>query len=67
MQTPLNIDASEVIATYVYKVGLVGGSGSVRADYSFGAAIGLFQNVVGIALTLMVNKIANMLSGEGMF
>jgi ABC-type polysaccharide transport system permease subunit len=65
LQNPLNIDASEVISTYVYKVGLAGSSG--RADYSFGTAIGLFQNVVGIVLTLTVNKIANMLSGEGMF
>jgi multiple sugar transport system permease protein/putative aldouronate transport system permease protein len=66
LQNPLNIDTSEVISTYVYKVGL-GGNGSVRADYSFGTAIGLFQNVVGLILTLTVNKIANVLSGEGMF
>jgi ABC-type polysaccharide transport system permease subunit len=63
MQTPLNISASEVISTYVYKVGLA----SSRADYSFGTAIGLFQNVVGVILTLSVNKIANLISGEGMF
>jgi ABC-type polysaccharide transport system permease subunit len=63
MQTPLNISASEVIATYVYKVGLA----SSRPDYSFGTAIGLFQNVVGVILTLSVNKIANAISGEGMF
>jgi multiple sugar transport system permease protein/putative aldouronate transport system permease protein len=67
MQTPLNITASEIIPTYVYKVGLgVGGAGS-RPDYSFGTAIGLFQNVVGVVLTLAVNKVANMLTGEGMF
>jgi multiple sugar transport system permease protein/putative aldouronate transport system permease protein len=64
MQNPLNITTSEVITTYVYKVGLgVGG----RADYSFGTAIGLFQNVVGVILTLSVNKIADWISGEGMF
>ena len=64
LQTPLNITTSEVITTYVYKVGLGVGS---RADYSFGTAIGLFQNVVGVILTLTVNKIANYLTGEGMF
>jgi multiple sugar transport system permease protein/putative aldouronate transport system permease protein len=63
MQNSLNISSSEVIATYVYKVGLA----NSRADYSFGTAIGLFQNVVGVILTLTVNKIANVLSGEGMF
>jgi multiple sugar transport system permease protein/putative aldouronate transport system permease protein len=70
LQTPLNISASEVISTYVYKVGLGGSSatgGGGRPDYSFGTAIGLFQNVVGIILTLTVNKIANALTGEGMF
>jgi multiple sugar transport system permease protein/putative aldouronate transport system permease protein len=67
MQNPLNITASEIIPTYVYKIGLgVGGAGS-RPDYSFGTAIGLFQNVVGVILTLAVNKIANLLTGEGMF
>jgi ABC-type polysaccharide transport system permease subunit len=66
MQNPLNIAASEIIPTYVYKVGLgVGLAG--RPDYSFGTAIGLFQNVVGVVLTLVVNKIAKMLTGEGMF
>jgi multiple sugar transport system permease protein/putative aldouronate transport system permease protein len=63
MQNPLNINASEIINTYVYKVGVQ----NARPDYSFGTAIGLFQNIVGIILTLAVNKIANMLTGEGMF
>jgi ABC-type polysaccharide transport system permease subunit len=65
LQTPQNLYTSEVINTYVYKVGIDGQGG--RADYSFGTAIGLFQNGVGIVLTLLVNKIANKISGEGMF
>ena len=64
LQTPLNITASEVITTYVYKVGLGAGG---RADYSFGTAIGLFQNGVGVILTITVNKIASFLTGESMF
>jgi ABC-type polysaccharide transport system permease subunit len=63
MQNSLNIDTSEVITTYVYKVGIA----SSRTDFSFGTAIGLFQNVVGLILTLAVNKIVNALTGEGMF
>jgi multiple sugar transport system permease protein/putative aldouronate transport system permease protein len=63
MQNPLNIDTSEVISTYVYKVGIR----TSRPDYSFATAIGLFQNVVGVTLTLTVNGIVNALSGEGMF
>jgi ABC-type polysaccharide transport system permease subunit len=66
MQNPLNITASEIIPTYVYKVGLgVGVAG--RPYYSFGTAVGLFQNMVGVIMTLLVNKIANTLTGEGMF
>jgi len=63
LQNPLNTETSEVISTYVYKVGLA----STRPDYSFGTAIGLFQNVVGVILVLTVNKIADVLTGEGMF
>jgi ABC-type polysaccharide transport system permease subunit len=63
MQVPQNISVSEVIATYVYKVSL----GSSRPDFSFGTAIGLFQNAAGIALTLAVNKIAKTLTGDSMF
>jgi multiple sugar transport system permease protein/putative aldouronate transport system permease protein len=63
MQNVLNISASEIINTYVYKVGI----NSNQPDYSFGTAIGLFQNVIGVALTLLVNNIANRLSGESIF
>jgi ABC-type polysaccharide transport system permease subunit len=67
LQNPLNIGTSEVISTYVYKVGLGVSVTSARPDYSFGTAIGLFQNVVGVILTLVVNRIANAVTGEGMF
>jgi multiple sugar transport system permease protein/putative aldouronate transport system permease protein len=63
MQVPQNLSVSEVIATYVYKVGLI----SSRPDFSFGTAIGLFQNIVGIILTLAVNRIAKSLTGDSMF
>jgi multiple sugar transport system permease protein/putative aldouronate transport system permease protein len=63
LQNSLNITASEILPTYMYKIGIA----SSRPDYSLGTAIGLFQNVIGIILTLIVNKIANILTGEGMF
>jgi ABC-type polysaccharide transport system permease subunit len=63
MQTPQNTSVSEVIVTYVYKVGLI----ASRPDFSFGTAIGLFQNVVGVILTLAVNRIAKALTGNSMF
>lgn len=52
MQNSLNIDASEIIATYVYKVGLIGG------QYSFSAAVGLFNSLINFILLIIVNKVA---------
>jgi multiple sugar transport system permease protein/putative aldouronate transport system permease protein len=63
LQVPQNMETSEVIATYVYRVGML----SSRPDYSFGTAIGLFQNLVGIILTLSVNRICRILTGESMY
>lgn len=52
LQNPLNIESSEIIATYVYKVGLQ------QTQYSYSAAIGLFNNVINLILLLSVNQIA---------
>jgi putative aldouronate transport system permease protein len=52
MQNNLNVDASEVIATYVYKSGIQG------AQFSFSAAVGLFNNVVNFILLAVVNFVA---------
>jgi len=41
MQNPLNMSTSEVISTYVYKIGLLNG------DFSFAAAVGLFTPSLG--------------------
>ncbi|WP_245954427.1 ABC transporter permease [Paenibacillus flagellatus] len=54
MQNPLNIRTSEVIDTYVYKVGLA----SQAMNYSYSSAIGLFKSVVNLVLLVAVNKIA---------
>lgn len=52
MQNDLNIRASEVISTYVYKVGLL------SADFSFSAAVGFFNSVINFALIIIVNWVA---------
>ena len=54
MQNPLNLSASEVIDTYVYKVGLL----SQAPSFSYATAIGLFKSVISLFLLLSVNKIA---------
>lgn len=59
MQTALNQTTSEVISTYVFKVGM--GSSS---DFSYGAAIGLFNSAVNCILLILVNWISRRLSNR---
>lgn len=54
MQNPINLRVSEIISTYVYKTGLA----SQSVNYSYPAAIGLFQSIVGFILLLIVNNFA---------
>ena len=52
MQTSSNLTASEVISTYTYKMGLL------NTQYSYAAAIGLFNNIINCIILVLVNKIA---------
>ena len=54
MQNAMNLQTSEIISTYVYKIGLA----SNLPNYSYGAAIGLFNSVINFFLILVVNQIA---------
>jgi putative aldouronate transport system permease protein len=56
LQNNLNISTSDVISTYVYRVGLV------SMQYSFSTAVGLFQSVVSLLMLALVNAIARRLS-----
>ena len=51
--------ASSVISTYVYSVGLEAGR------YDFAAAVGVFQSVVCVCMVVMANKFAKKLGEEG--
>lgn len=61
MQNNLNITTSEVISTYMYKMGLL------KQQYSYSSAIGLFNNVISFLLLLIVNKIVGRLSGSSLW
>ena len=52
LQTPLNISASQIIQTYVYQAGLQ------QAQFSYSAAIGLFNSAINLALLLTFNWVA---------
>jgi len=52
LQNNINLQVSEVISTYVYKVGILG------AQFSFASAVGLFNNTINFILLLSINKFA---------
>lgn len=61
LQNPLNLNTSEIIATYVYSQGLLG------AQFSYSSAIGLFNTAVNLVLILSVNTIAKKLKQTTLF
>lgn len=54
MQNPLNMQRAEVISTFVYKIGLA----TALPNYSYAAAIGLFNSLVNFTLLIVVNYIS---------
>ena len=61
LQNATNISASEVISTYVYKIGLE------QSDFSFGTAVGLFNSVVNSAILIAANAISNRATKTSLF
>lgn len=61
LQNNLNLEASEVVSTYVYKSGLIGG------EFSYSTAIGLFNTVINLVLLIVANKISKKACGFGIW
>ncbi len=61
MQNALNRTASETFDTYIYRIGIE------KADYSLGAAAGMFKSIVSLVLVLAANKIAKMCGESGFY
>lgn len=60
MQNSLNLGISQVISTYVYTVGVK------SAQFSFGAAVGLFNTVVNFVFLIVTNWISKRSTGSGL-
>jgi putative aldouronate transport system permease protein len=58
---PATYETADVIGTYVYRVGIVGG------EYSYSAATGFFMSLIGFALTYAANKVSNKLTDFGLW
>lgn len=56
MQNSLNLETSEIISTYVYKLGII------DADFSYASAIDLFNSIVNLILLVSVNRFARKFS-----
>ncbi|NOU69395.1 ABC transporter permease subunit [Paenibacillus sp. LMG 31461] len=61
MQNPLNLDVSETIDTYVYKVGLQ------QMRYSYSTAVGLAKSLVALILLIGANQVTRKISGNSLF
>lgn len=61
MQNDLTINVSEIISTYVYRVGLI------NTQYSFSTAIGLMNNVINFIILVLANKFSNKIFGSGLW
>jgi len=61
LQNPLNLNVSEIISTYVYKIGIL------NNDVSYSSAIGLFNSTVNAVLLITVNTISRKLSDNALW
>ena len=61
MQNGANIAVSEVLSTYIYKLGLQ------SAQYSFSTAVGLFNTMVNFFFLFVVNQVSKMVSNTSLW
>jgi putative aldouronate transport system permease protein len=61
LQNPLNLMKSEVLDTYIYKVGIA------QRRYSFTTAVGLFRSLIAVILLSLGNFTSKKLTGNGLF
>lgn len=61
LQNPLNLSTSEILQTYVYKMGII------NANFSFATAVGLFNSIINLILLVIVNSVAKKISGNGLW
>ncbi len=61
MQNTLNLPVSEVISTYVYKIGILG------SQFSYSTAIGLFNTAINFTFLVITNMIAKRVSNTSLW
>jgi putative aldouronate transport system permease protein len=61
MQNSSVMEVSDVINTYVYRIGIL------QQDFSYTTAVALFKSVIGFILVLTVNRMAKKFGEEGVY
>ncbi|MHC1750846.1 MAG: ABC transporter permease [Cellulosilyticaceae bacterium] len=61
LYTPQNSGVSDIIDTFVYRIGLL------QSNYSYSTAVGLFGGIIGLILVFSANKISKKLTGDGLY
>ncbi|MET0493611.1 MAG: ABC transporter permease subunit [Actinoplanes sp.] len=61
LYNPLTYPTADVISTYLFRMGVV------SSNFSYAAAIGLFESLIGLALVLSANQIARRTVGTGLW
>ncbi len=61
LYNPLIYETADIISTYVYRRGLL------QADYSYAAAVDLFQSAIGFVLVVMANRVARATTEGGLW
>lgn len=61
MQSPVTYETSDIIATYIYRRGLISN------DFSYSTAVGLFNSALAFIIVFSANSISKKISHEGLF
>jgi len=61
LYNPLTYDVADVFSTYVYRKGLL------ESNYSYAAAVGLFEAFIALFMLLMTNSLSNKFGGKGLW
>ena len=61
LQNAFNLERSEVIDTYIYKVGLQ------QLQFGMAAAINIFKSILALTLLMSANKLSGKLTDSGLF
>lgn len=61
LQNAFNMERSEVIDTYIYKVGLQ------QLQFGMAAAVNIFKSVLALTLLMIANRVSNKLTDSGLF